>query len=81
MSHKPQRTRQDETPIEGWKEIAAYVGRTERTAKLWEKEERLPVHRQQHKLRPSVYAYPSELLLIRLFQQNAICGVCREARE
>jgi hypothetical protein len=44
MTHKPQRTRPGETPLEGWNQIAAYVGRTERTAKLWEKEERLPVH-------------------------------------
>ncbi len=50
-----------ETPLESWKEIAAYLQRDERTARRWEKEEDLPVHRHHHLSRSSVYAYPSEL--------------------
>jgi tetratricopeptide (TPR) repeat protein len=43
--------------LESWKEIAAYLGRSVRTVQLWEKEERLPVHR----LQGGVLAYPEEL--------------------
>jgi len=50
-----------ETPLEGWKEIGAYLQRTERTVRRWEKTEALPVYRQVHGTRTSVYAYPSEL--------------------
>jgi Tol biopolymer transport system component len=50
-----------ETPLESWKEIGAYLNRNEVTARRWEKDEGLPVHRQTHKRRSSVYAYPSEL--------------------
>jgi Tol biopolymer transport system component len=51
----------NETPLESWKEIAAYLQRDERTARRWEKDEGLPVHRHQHLSRSSVYAYPSEV--------------------
>lgn len=51
----------DEAPLESWKEIASYLKRDVRTAKRWEKEEGLPVHRHMHLSRASVYAYPSEL--------------------
>jgi hypothetical protein len=57
-SRKPRPRRR---PLEGWKDIAAYLNRTERTVKRWEKEEGLPVRRHQHQARASVYAYPSEL--------------------
>jgi len=50
-----------EKPLESWKEIAAYLGRDVRTAIRWEKKEGLPVHRQLHKSRSSVYAFPSEV--------------------
>jgi len=50
-----------ETPLESWKQIAAYLQRDVRTAKRWEKSEGLPVHRHAHQARSSVYAYPSEL--------------------
>ena len=50
-----------EIPLESWKEIGAYLLRDARTARRWEKEEGLPVHRHVHKGRPSVYAFPSEL--------------------
>ncbi|MEE9234377.1 MAG: hypothetical protein V3U28_02930 [Candidatus Acidoferrales bacterium] len=53
--------RPNETPLESWKEIAAYLKRDVRTVKRWEKNEGLPVRRHQHQARSSVYAYRSEL--------------------
>jgi Tol biopolymer transport system component len=47
--------------LESWKEIAAYLGRTERTARRWEKAEALPVFRHAHAKRDSVYAYKADL--------------------
>jgi Tol biopolymer transport system component len=49
------------TRLESWKEIAAYLQRDSTTARRWEKEEGLPVHRHSHKSRSSVYAYASEI--------------------
>jgi Tol biopolymer transport system component len=54
-------TNRSETPLSSWKEIGAYLQRNEATARRWEKEEALPVHRHSHKARSSVYAYPSEI--------------------
>src|SRR5512143_3513254 len=54
-------TNHTETPLESWKEIGAYLQRDATTARRWEKEEGLPVHRHGHKSRASVYAYPSEI--------------------
>jgi Tol biopolymer transport system component len=53
--------RPQETPLESWKEIAAYLKRDVRTVIRWEKAEGLPVHRQMHQARGSVFAYTSEL--------------------
>lgn len=47
--------------LESWKAIARYLGRSVRTARRWEVEEDMPVHRQMHKSQGSVYAYRSEL--------------------
>jgi tetratricopeptide (TPR) repeat protein len=47
--------------LQSWKEIAAYLGRSERTCKRWETEFRLPVHRMDGSVRGSVFAYRSEL--------------------
>src|SRR5215467_4272596 len=47
--------------LDSWKEIAAYLGRSERTVRRWEDQEGLPVHRLAHEKRGSVYAYRSEL--------------------
>ena len=47
--------------LESWKEISAYLGRSERTVRRWEETEELPVHRHHHEKRGSVYAYASEL--------------------
>jgi tetratricopeptide (TPR) repeat protein len=49
------------TRLESWKEIAAYLNRSERTVRRWEDKEGLPIHRLQHDKRGSVYAYTSEL--------------------
>jgi len=47
--------------LESWKEIAAYLNRSVRTVRRWEEKESLPVHRQQHDKRGSVYGYRWEL--------------------
>ncbi|MEE4339670.1 tetratricopeptide repeat protein [Erythrobacter sp.] len=45
----------------GWKRIAAHLGVSERSARRWEATEALPVHRQQHDARSTVFAYAREL--------------------
>jgi len=47
--------------LQGWKEIADYVARDERTVKRWEKQRRLPVRRMPGKGRANVYVLVSEL--------------------
>ena len=47
--------------LESWKEIAAYLNRSERTVRRWEEREGLPVHRLAHDKRGSVYAFVREL--------------------
>jgi tetratricopeptide (TPR) repeat protein len=47
--------------LESWKEIAAYLNRSERTVRRWEEKEGLPVHRLAHDKRGSVYAFTWEL--------------------
>jgi tetratricopeptide (TPR) repeat protein len=51
----------DEDLLQSWKEIGAYLGRSERTCRRWETEFRLPVHRMDGSPRGSVFAYKSEL--------------------
>jgi len=46
--------------LNSWKEIAAYLKCSERTARRWEEED-LPVHRHPHKSRAGIYAYRVEL--------------------
>jgi tetratricopeptide (TPR) repeat protein len=54
--------RADAAPrLVGWKEIAAYLGKADRTVKRWGSERRLPVHRVPGTAKTSVYAYPAEL--------------------
>jgi Tol biopolymer transport system component len=50
----------DQTRLESWKEIAAYLNREVRTARRWEKERGLPVHRIPGK-RSGVYALAPEI--------------------
>ncbi len=50
-----------EKPLQGWKEIAAYLERDVRTADRWERQNGLPVRRLVPGRRSTVYAYPSEI--------------------
>lgn len=45
----------------GWKRIAKHLNCSERTARRWEAEEGLPVHRHQHASRSGIYAFTDEL--------------------
>lgn len=47
--------------LNSWKEIAAHLKVSVRTAERWEKTERLPAHRHKHASLSSVFAYRSEL--------------------
>jgi tetratricopeptide (TPR) repeat protein len=47
--------------LDSWKEIGAFFGRDERTAKRWETTRGLPVHRVPGAGRANVYAYTDEL--------------------
>ena len=47
--------------LRSWKEIAAHLDVSVRTAQRWEKTERLPAHRHKHEALSSVFAYPEEL--------------------
>jgi len=51
----PQRT------LESWKQIAAFLDRSERTVRRWEAREGLPVHRQGHYKHDTVFAYRHEI--------------------
>jgi len=51
---------EEATALQGWKEIAAHLGITLRTAQAWEKDRGLPVRRVPGK-RSVVYCLPSEL--------------------
>jgi tetratricopeptide (TPR) repeat protein len=50
-----------ERRLNSWKEIAAFLGRTERTAKRWEANQGLPIRRVPSSGRGSVFAYEHEL--------------------
>jgi hypothetical protein len=47
--------------LEGWKEMAAHLGRSVRTVQRWEREAGLPVHRLTVGDKPQVFAYRAEL--------------------
>jgi tetratricopeptide (TPR) repeat protein len=49
------------TPLDSWKEIAAYLGRSVRTCRMWERKMGLPVHRLDGSPKARVFAYPEEL--------------------
>ena len=53
--NRPQKT------LESWKQIAAYLERSERTVRRWEASEGLPVHRREHKKQDRVFAFRHEL--------------------
>jgi hypothetical protein len=47
--------------LESWKQIAAYLDRSERTVRRWEANEGLPVHRREHEKQDTVFAYRHEI--------------------
>ncbi|MEO8662965.1 MAG: AAA family ATPase [Bryobacteraceae bacterium] len=47
--------------IDGWKEISAKLGVSERTARRYERQEDLPVHRHMHESGGTVYAWSDQL--------------------
>lgn len=47
--------------LESWKQIAAYLERSERTVRRWESSEGLPVHRREHEKQDTVFAYRHEI--------------------
>ena len=47
--------------LESWKQIAAYLDRSERTVRRWEESEDLPVHRRGHEKYDTVFAYKHEI--------------------
>jgi putative lumazine-binding protein len=47
--------------LESWKQIAAYLNRSERTVRRWEAAEGLPVHRREHQKQDTVFAYAREI--------------------
>jgi len=56
-----ERAGSEDQRFDSWKEIAAYLGRSEKTVRRWEEKEGLLVHRLVHEKRGSVYGYRSEL--------------------
>ena len=47
--------------LQSWKEISAYVGRTDRTLQRWERKFGFPVHRPSGRSRSAVIAVASEI--------------------
>lgn len=47
--------------MDGWKEMAAHLGRSVRTVQRWEREAGLPVRRLVVGGKPQVFAYKEEL--------------------
>jgi hypothetical protein len=47
--------------LEAWKQIAAYLERSERTVRRWEASEGLPVHRREHERQDTVFAFRHEI--------------------
>ena len=47
--------------LESWKQIAAYLQRSERTVRRWESREGLPVHRHGHQSQDTVFAHVDEI--------------------
>lgn len=56
----PERNTPQKT-LESWKQIAAYLDRSERTVRRWEATEGLPVHRREHERQDTVFAFRHEI--------------------
>ena len=61
MSHEESASAETADRLDGWKRIAAHLGRDVRTVRRWEKGQGLPMHRLMHDKKATVYAYRSEL--------------------
>ena len=47
--------------LESWKQIAAFLDRSERTVRRWEATEGLPVHRRGYQKHDTVFAFKHEI--------------------
>jgi len=56
----PERNTPQKT-LESWKQIAAFLDRSERTVRRWEAHEGLPVHRRGHYKHDTVFAFRHEI--------------------
>jgi hypothetical protein len=56
----PERNTPQKT-LESWKQIAAYLDRSQRTVRRWEATEGLPVHRREHEKQDTVFAFKHEI--------------------
>ena len=56
----PERNTPQKT-LESWKQIAAYLERSERTVRRWEATEGLPVHRRGHEKQDTIFAFRHEI--------------------
>ncbi len=56
----PERNTPQKT-LESWKQIAAFLDRSERTVRRWEASEGLPVHRRNHEKQDTVFAFRHEI--------------------
>ena len=56
----PERNTPQKT-LDSWKQIAAYLDRSERTVRRWEVSEGLPVHRRGHQKHDTVFAFKHEI--------------------
>lgn len=54
-------TSSERARLSGWKEIAAYLGRDQRTVRRWEQDRGLPIRRIPGDGQPTVFAYVDEL--------------------
>jgi tetratricopeptide (TPR) repeat protein len=71
----------DNERLDTWKEIAAFFRKDVRTMQLWEKNEGLPVRRQQHRKLGSVYAFRAELQEWWSMRSVAPVGAMLQVRE
>ncbi len=55
------RVPEDSDRLDSWKQIAAYLNKSERTVRRWSELEGLPVHKHQHLQKGSVWAFRGEL--------------------
>ncbi len=65
----------DSDILRGWKDIAAFLRTSERTAQRWGAELNLPIHRSASVAHPSVFAFRAELLAWQKAQDASFIGV------